>query len=140
MADLPYRLLFDGACGMCRRSVALVLRLDWRHRVAIVDVTNDWNAVARLCPDLRPAESLEHVHVVTPRGRRLAGFDACRALAWALVPAWPCLPLLYLPGARAVGSAIYRAVARRRVRQTGRRPVDRTGDGGGPVRGPDSGR
>jgi predicted DCC family thiol-disulfide oxidoreductase YuxK len=116
MAEVPYQLLFDGSCALCRRSVALVRRLDWRRRVDAVDVAADWEAVARRFPDLDRRTVLEEIHVVTPRGALLGGFAACRALAWALPPAWPCVPVLYLPGARLAGAAIYRAVARRRVR------------------------
>ena len=50
----------------------------------------------------------------TSGGRHYFGFSAYRALSWKLPVFWPLLPLLYLPGARLIGDAVYRRIAERR--------------------------
>jgi predicted DCC family thiol-disulfide oxidoreductase YuxK len=113
---MPTLLLFDGACGLCRRSVAAVRLLDWRHRVRLRDVARDWDAVHRDYPALRREDCLTEMHLVTPGGRVAAGFDAFRELARVLPLGWLAVPFLYLPGVRAIGRRVYASVARHRRR------------------------
>ncbi|MGH7540224.1 MAG: DCC1-like thiol-disulfide oxidoreductase family protein, partial [Gemmatimonadota bacterium] len=51
-----------------------------------------------------------------PEGRVYRGFFAFRALARALPPLWPVLPLLHLPGVASLGVRVYDRVARARGR------------------------
>ena len=107
-------MLYDGACPLCRKSVALLRRLDWLGRL------HDQNAreVEKLPPcrePLDPGRLLVEMHVVTPdRRRAYAGFRAFRWLAWRLPAVAPFAPLLYLPGVPWVGSKVYRWVAKNR--------------------------
>ena len=109
-------LLYDGACGLCSRTAALVRSLDCRGHVWLLDVASDWLNVERRYPFLRRDDCLSEIHLVAPDGRVTAGFDAFRALLRVLPLTWPLLPLLYVPGARAVGRRVYRAMARHRAR------------------------
>lgn len=106
-------MLFDGDCGLCERTVAVVRGLDLLGRVEPRDLSRDWAAVRALFPDLDRAACLEAMHVVGPGGRISVGFDAYRSLARALPLGWILLPLLHLPGARTVGRAVYRYVSAR---------------------------
>ena len=113
-AGRRYTMLFDGSCGLCTRTVAVVRRLDTRDRIDVLDVARDWGAVSARFPALTRAACLEDMHVITPDGRVFRGYAAYRAMAWALPAAWALLPLLYAPLARPLGERVYRAVARRR--------------------------
>ncbi len=103
-------LVFDGGCGICRRTVVAVDAADWAGRVRLLPTT-DWDAVAALHPALELADCLADVHLVDAHGRVFRGFAAYRQLAWRLPLAAPLAPLLYLPGVPALGERVYRHVA-----------------------------
>lgn len=107
-------VLFDGDCRFCRKSVALLRRLDWAKSLHFQSARD----VDRLPPSavpLVPAELLTEMHLVTPDRRRvLKGFRAIRWLAWRLPALMPVAPLLYLPGVLPLGDRVYRWVARNR--------------------------
>ena len=48
------------------------------------------------------------------RGRVYFGFSAYRVIAWRIPLFWPVAPLLYVPGVRPAGDAVYRRIAERR--------------------------
>jgi predicted DCC family thiol-disulfide oxidoreductase YuxK len=107
-------VLYDGQCPLCRKSVALLKRLDWLRRVRCLDARDPANVPARE-PTLEPARLLEEMHLVPPSGGRVYhGFGAFRWIAWRLPLLWPVAPLLYLPGVPALGQRLYLWVARNR--------------------------
>jgi predicted DCC family thiol-disulfide oxidoreductase YuxK len=77
-------VLYDGRCPLCRRSVALLKRLDWLGRLRYADA------------------------------RDPAALGAVRRLAWQLPALWPAAPLLYLPGVPQLGQRLYLWVAKNR--------------------------
>jgi len=108
-------VIYDGQCGLCTRSVAVLRRLDWLGRLAYLDATN-LERVREAFPAL-PTENLLHeMHVTNANGRYRAGYGGFRRLAWALPPLWPLAPFLYLPGVSWAGNRIYRWVAANRAR------------------------
>jgi predicted DCC family thiol-disulfide oxidoreductase YuxK len=110
------QVLYDGACALCRRSVALLKRLDWLHRLAFVNVRDPGNLPAGGAA-LDPDRLLKEMHLLTPgAGRVYHGFAAFRWMAWRLPPLWPLAPFLYLPGVPALGQRAYLWVARNRFR------------------------
>lgn len=116
-ARLPVRrftVLFDGSCGLCRKTVAVVAALDIMERVEIRDALGEWPALAGRFPMLSQADCLASMRVVRSDQHVYEGFEGYRALAWAIPLWWPLLPLLYLPGVPTVGRAVYSAVARGR--------------------------
>lgn len=113
-ARLPVRrftLLFDGSCGLCRRTVAVVAALDVMARVEIRDALGEWPQLAARFPMLTQAECLASMRAVRSDGKTYEGFAAYRALAWAIPLWWPLLPLVYLPGVPLVGREIYARIA-----------------------------
>jgi predicted DCC family thiol-disulfide oxidoreductase YuxK len=107
-------VLYDGQCEFCRRSVALLRRLDWLGRLRFQDARDSSHL-----PDLplNPQGLLEQMHVVAPGGHRAyAGFRALRYLAWRLPALWMAAPVMYLPGIPALGQRIYLWVAKNRFR------------------------
>jgi predicted DCC family thiol-disulfide oxidoreductase YuxK len=107
-------VLYDGDCPLCRRSVAVLKKLDWRGRLAFQNARD----VEHLPParvELQPRRLLEEMHVLTPdRQHAYAGYRAFRWMAWRLPLTMPLAPLLYVPGVPWVGNKVYLWVARNR--------------------------
>lgn len=122
-------VIYDGACGLCVPTVAVIKRLDLLQRIDYLDATRNWDAVALRFPSLRQDACLTEMHVVTSTGDIVAGFEAYRAMSRVLPLGWLLRPLLYLPPVPALGRAVYRFVAARRTRASCVVPV-------GPVDGP----
>jgi len=109
-------VLYDGDCPLCRRSVAILRRLDWLHRLTYQDARDKEHLPASEMP-LDPERLLQEMHVLTPKRRRAyAGFAAFRWLAARLPLLWLIVPLLYLPGVPWLGRRLYRWVARNRFK------------------------
>lgn len=100
------QIFYDGDCGLCQRTVRVLKRLDTLKRLQWVDFRT-----TRVDID---TSRLEHEMAATSGGRTYFGFSAYRALSWKVPAFWPLLPLLYLPGARLIGDAVYRRIAERR--------------------------
>jgi predicted DCC family thiol-disulfide oxidoreductase YuxK len=82
---------FDGGCPLCRREIALIRRLDWRERIAFVDVAAPGSA----CPIDRAA-LLARFHA-GENGVMLSGAAAFAAM-WRAVPLlWPLGQIARLP-------------------------------------------
>ena len=109
-------VLFDGSCGLCAHTMAVLRRVDLLQRIEIVDVLADWPEISARYPDLGQDECLRVMYVVDDRGGRTTGFDAYRLLGRIVPLGWALLPLLYVPGVPLVGRKIYQAVADRRFR------------------------
>ena len=75
------QVLYDGQCPFCRRSVALLKRLDWLGRLSYSDA-RDRAQLPAGPPSLDPDRLLQEMHVVTPDHRHVHhGFAALRWLA-----------------------------------------------------------
>jgi predicted DCC family thiol-disulfide oxidoreductase YuxK len=110
------QVLYDGACRLCCKSVALLKRLDWLHRLSYVNV-RDHNRLPAHDPPLDPDRLLAEMHLIVPGGRRVYhGFAAFRWMAWRLPLLWALAPFLYLPGMATLGQRVYLWVARNRFR------------------------
>ncbi|MES2498235.1 MAG: DUF393 domain-containing protein [Pseudomonadota bacterium] len=72
---------YDGHCPLCSREIALMRRLDWRHRIAFIDVQSD----SASCPIDR-SELLARFHA-QEAGVLLSGAAAFAAM-------WRAIPLL----------------------------------------------
>jgi predicted DCC family thiol-disulfide oxidoreductase YuxK len=103
---------FDGACGMCRRTVRILRRFDWLSRLEFADLTTT-------PPDQLPVDPLLAMRGMPMRtrdGRTLVGFPAVRrALLQTPVGFLPAL-LLYLPGVSHLGRRVYNSIAASRAR------------------------
>ncbi len=109
-------LLYDGDCPLCRKSVAILKRLDWFGIVHCQNARDTEHLPDSKVP-LEPKRLLEEMHLVTPdREKVYHGFGAFRWLAWRLPPLWPVAPLCYIPGVPRIGQRLYLRVARNRFR------------------------
>jgi predicted DCC family thiol-disulfide oxidoreductase YuxK len=116
-------VVYDGACGFCSGSVAVLERLDLLGRLRFANLATEWDWISARCPALEYDACVTNMHVIVRGGTVLRGFDAYRSMAWVLPAAWTLLPILYLPGVPTAGRRVYNAVASRRMRRTCPMPV-----------------
>src|SRR5262249_21379504 len=109
------QVLYDGLCPLCRRTGRILTCLDLFRRLDFQDFRRlsiaDYNRRHKL--NLRP-EDLEKTMYVISEGRSYSGFFAYRMISLAVPIFWPLVPFLFLPGASALGTVLYRFVARNR--------------------------
>lgn len=100
-------LLYDGACGLCRRAAGWLRALDVSGKLEVVDLRSAAERGLACEGSLRLIEA---------GGRLSEGFDALRRLSLRLPLLWPAVPLLWLPGLRRLGAPAYEALSRARFR------------------------
>jgi predicted DCC family thiol-disulfide oxidoreductase YuxK len=107
-------VLYDGACNLCRASVARVRRIDPRARIELLDL-HDASVTARF-PQVNLDEAMRLMQAVDPRGRVYTGADAWAQIGLAL-PGWKLVAgLLLVPGIHFLAQRFYAWVARNRYR------------------------
>lgn len=96
-------LLFDDACGRCRRFAALVRVLNWGGRVEIAALESP--RAEALIPEMSLFQRLEALRFLTPDGRRFEAAEATSELfAHLASTGWAWRPI------RTVAPGIQRAV------------------------------
>jgi predicted DCC family thiol-disulfide oxidoreductase YuxK len=119
-------VVFDGGCGFCTRTVAVLRRLDLLGRLRFADANVSAASLTSIHPSLTAEACLADMHVVVGHESGTVsiktGFDGYRSIAWVLPIAWPTLAILYVPGVPAVGRRIYRFVASHRSTTSCRLP------------------
>jgi predicted DCC family thiol-disulfide oxidoreductase YuxK len=107
-------VLYDGACSLCRASVARVRRMDPRSRIELLNVHDA--RVGQRFPQVNIQEAMRLMQAVDPRGRVYSGADAWARIGLAL-PGWKLIAwLLLVPGIHFVAQHFYTWVARNRYR------------------------
>jgi predicted DCC family thiol-disulfide oxidoreductase YuxK len=107
-------LLYDGACNLCRASVARVRRMDPRGRVDLLDL-RDATVPARF-PQVNREEAMRLMQAVDPAGRVYSGADAWARIGMVL-PGWKLIAwLLLTPGIHFLARHFYAWIARNRYR------------------------
>ena len=110
------RVLYDGDCPFCCKSVELLKKLDWLGKLDYVNVRDESQAFLK-APPVAGAPLLEQMHVLTRDGLRLhGGYHAIRFMAWRFPATWLAAPFLYLPGMTWLGQKIYLWIARNRFK------------------------
>lgn len=103
-------VVYDDTCGMCRRSVGWVRRLDWLRRL---DDMGYSVAVVRH-PEVGRGALGDGLRVRFPNGDVALGIDAVRSIAirtpLGALGAWA----LYIPGVHGLGARGYAQIAKRR--------------------------
>ena len=109
------RVLYDGACPLCRRTVRVLTALDLFERLEFVDFRRvDLPQLNREYGlSLTPVD-LERDMYLIDRGRIFPGFFAYRRMALALPAFWLLAPWLFLPGVTSLGLRVYGVIARNR--------------------------
>lgn len=112
MPDLS--VLYDGACGLCRASVARVRRIDRGGRIELLDLHEP--SVAARFPQVNREEAMRLMQAVDSSGKVYSGVDAWARIGLA-VPGWKLIAwLLLVPGIHLAAGEIYAWVARNRYR------------------------
>lgn len=110
------RVLYDGDCAFCCKSVELLQKLDWRNKLECINVRDDRQAFLKE-PPIAGAPLLEQMHVVPANGQEIyGGYRAIRWIAWRLPLTWLFAPFLYLPGMTWLGQKFYLWIARNRFK------------------------
>ena len=112
-------LFFDGACGMCTRSVELVLRLNWTGELQIEPLQSA-GAAERL--GISPSQLLDSARWLDSSGVVYSGAEAMNAAVSSAIGTGLPLLLYRIPGMRFIQDAIYRWVAAHRYRFPGTTP------------------
>ena len=108
-------VLYDGDCPLCRRSVAILKKLDWLGKLAYRSARESDNLPPSEVP-LNPTRMLEEMHVLTPDRKRVhIGFRAVRWILWRLPATFLMAPFLYIPGVPQIGNRVYLWVAKNRL-------------------------
>ena len=117
-ADLPFTVLIDGECPLCRREASFMRRLDrGRGRLLLEDIAApgfDPERYARTMDEL-----MGTIHGVLPDGRLVTGMDVFRRAYAAVGLGWVLAPTAW-PGLRGASDRVYAWFARHRLRITGR--------------------
>jgi 3-demethoxyubiquinol 3-hydroxylase len=112
----PLTVLYDGACPLCRREIAVYRGLRPLQAQAPVCFADVSDATLPLPPGTTRAQLLARFHVRGRDGELLSGAQAFLAL-WAELPGWRWLARAgRLPGAAGVMERAYRLFLRARPR------------------------
>jgi predicted DCC family thiol-disulfide oxidoreductase YuxK len=112
------KVLYDGACPLCRREASIWQWLDrGRGRIALVDIASaDFQAAEK---PISRVQAMTEIHGILPTGTVVRGMEVFRrayaaaGLGWVLAPtSWPLLRPLF--------DRAYRWFARNRQWLTGR--------------------
>lgn len=111
----PLVVLYDGNCKMCRRTMSLLLSLDWLHSLKPVSAFQRDRFTAMGLGHLEDAALMKDMHAgelgTNGEWRVETGYQAYQRIAWRVPLLWFTLPLVYLPPVVLVGNRIYRQVA-----------------------------
>jgi glyoxylase-like metal-dependent hydrolase (beta-lactamase superfamily II)/predicted DCC family thiol-disulfide oxidoreductase YuxK len=111
-ANGMYRVLYDGQCEICQACVSWLKALDREKRTVCLPISAD--VLSSVDSRLRMEDCLQHLHVVTPDGEILVGWDAVANLGRLFRPTWLVGALGVRFPFRSVGRLLYGFVARNR--------------------------
>ncbi len=113
----PFEVFFDGACPLCRREIACILRLDRRGRVRATDIAApgfDADATG-----LSREALMARIHGRLPDGRLVEGVEVFRQL-YSAIGLGPLVALSRLGPFAWLLDRAYAWFAKNRLRITGR--------------------
>lgn len=109
VARTQYRVLYDDQCEICQSSVAWLTTLDDQNKTVPMAISPE--TLSQVDSRLRLDECLRQLHVVTPEGEILIGWDAVSSLARLFPATWIIGRLgQWFPG-RKIGRLLYGFVA-----------------------------
>jgi predicted DCC family thiol-disulfide oxidoreductase YuxK len=113
MASPRFKVVYDGGCQFCQRSVEHLKVMDLFSRCEYIDFHTIKN-FEQVHSSLNKELATSQMHLITPDRTIYGGFFAFRQLAWLMPMMYPLLFLMYLPGASWAGSGVYRFIAKNR--------------------------
>jgi predicted DCC family thiol-disulfide oxidoreductase YuxK len=118
--DAPV-LLYDGVCGLCNKTVQMVLKRDKRQTMRFAALQSDYaRGIVEKHPSLKTVDSVVYVEKSGKGGERIyTRSDAALKVASYLGGAWKLLLIGYIIP-RPLRNLLYNLVARYRYRVFGR--------------------
>lgn len=110
-------VLYDGQCRFCRSQIALLRRFDLGKSLRFTSLHEP--SIVEDFPELARDDLLSQMYVIDTTGCARGGAEAVRYLARKLPPLWPLAVLLHIPGTLPLWNALYRFIARNRMRIAG---------------------
>src|SRR5579862_6292753 len=110
--DARFRVLYDGQCEICQACVSWLSTLDHEHKTIALPIIAE--NLPSVDPRLNLDECLQQLHVVTPDGQILVGWDAVAGLALLFPSTWLIRTLGQRFLFRCPGKLLYGFVARHR--------------------------
>lgn len=107
-----HTVVYDGECGVCRRSVELLRRWDTDDRLRLLPFQGP--GVMDRFPEITEREFREAVQVIAPDGRHWSGADAMEKALDQTPKGRRLARLFKLPLARPIARRVYRWFARHR--------------------------
>jgi len=107
-----YRVLYDGQCEICQACVAWLKILDQKQTTLALPISEE--VLSTVDFRLRLDECLRQLHVATPQGQILVGWDAVASLARLFPSTWIIGAMGVLFPFRNAGRGLYGLVARNR--------------------------
>src|SRR4029078_12181205 len=102
-------MVYDGRCGFCVRSMAVLVAFDGVHHISVRDFRTNPS------PVVTDAQLEKALYLVLPDGRALPGFEAYRYVVLRVPGLWWVVPFFYIPVfSRMFGHPIYNWVAANR--------------------------
>lgn len=115
----PITVLYDGNCKVCRRTMGMLLTLDWLEQLHPVNAFDRERFAAMGLGYLEDDALMRDMHAAERTPQRewhtTKGFDAYQRIAWRVPLLWPTLLVIYLPPVASLGRKIYRHVADNRA-------------------------
>ena len=111
-------IVYDGHCTFCTAQVRRLARWDRRGRLSFLSL-HDPEVAARY-PDLSHNALMQDMYLIDTRGRRYRGAEAFRYLSRRIKRLWLLAPLMHIPGSLPLWQRVYRMIARRRYKISGR--------------------
>lgn len=109
---MPYTMLYDGNCRICRQQAEWVEAYDEQRQIELLDANSP--AARERFPQISHEEAMGQLHVIGPDGTIYRGAEAVRELLLRLPALRGLGELMRLPGALMVAGPIYDFVARNR--------------------------
>ena len=107
------RIIYDGNCGFCRRSLNQLKIMDIFDVFTPVDFHGLYDPAQRH-PQLTKKAVISQLYLIEPDGRLYGGFHAFRRMCFSLPMCYPLIPVMYFPGMGVIGPWAYRWVAQNR--------------------------
>jgi glyoxylase-like metal-dependent hydrolase (beta-lactamase superfamily II)/predicted DCC family thiol-disulfide oxidoreductase YuxK len=111
-ANSGYRVLYDGQCEICQACVSWLNALDRQNETISLPISAE--VLPTVDSRLRCDECLRQLHVLTPDGEIVAGWDAVACLARLFPSTWLIGVLGRLFPFRSAGRLLYGFVAKNR--------------------------
>jgi len=85
-AKPAYRVVYDGQCEICQACVSWLKTLDHQSKTICLPISAE--VLSKVDSRLNLDDCLRQLHVVTPEGAILVGWDAVACLARLFPPTW----------------------------------------------------